>query len=380
MKILYAIDSLHGGGAETSLVDMVPALRARGVQLSVLTLLAADDHALAARVQGLGVTIRRLDGYSWPRRFAEFRRELRRLRPDVLHTSLIWSDLVGRAAAVGVDVPVVTTLVSSSYGPEHRANSAYGPLVVSGAQVVDMLAARRTTLFHATSHTVAEVMTRRLRLRPDRVEVVYRGRDKMRLGRRTAERREAVRAALGIPADIPLVLIVGRLDRLKAVDVALRAVGILQRTVADVQTLVVGRDGNGAREVRQLAASMPNVRMLGHRSDVPDLMCAADCLCFPSRSEGLPGTLIEAMALELPVVASDIGPIREVLGDVGWPLATVDDEHTVAAGLRSVLAGGQAVAEKVADGRCRFESAFTMTSVADGMVELYSRAIAQARR
>jgi glycosyltransferase involved in cell wall biosynthesis len=379
MKILYAIDSLHGGGAETSLVDMVPALRARNVHLSLVTLLAGDD-ALTARIQELEVPIRRLAGYSWPGRFAELRRELHRLRPDVLHTSLARSDLVGRAAAVGVDVPVVTSLVNSFYGPEHRANSAYGPLAVRGAQVVDILAARRTTIFHAISHAVAEVMTRRLRLRPDRVEVVYRGRDETRLGRRTAERREAVRAALGIPADIPLVLIVGRLDLQKAVDVALRAVGILQRTAPDVQTLVVGRDGNAARDVRQLAASMPNVRMLGHRSDVPDLMCAADCLCFPSRWEGLGGTVIEAMALELPVVASDIGPIREALGDVGWPLAAVDDEHTVAAGLRSLLAGGQAVAEKVADGRRRFESAFTMTSVADGMVALYSRAIAQARR
>ncbi len=379
MKILYAIDSLHGGGAETSLVDMIPALQARDVELSLVTLLA-DDDALTARIHELGVPIRRLAEYSWPRRFAELRRELHRLRPDVLHTSLARSDLLGRAAAVGVDVPVVTSLVNSFYGPEHRANSAYGPLAVSGAQVVDILAARRTTIFHAISHAVAQVMTPRLRLRPERVEVVYRGRDETRLGRRTAKRREAVRAALGIPADIPLVLIVGRLDLQKAVDVALRAVGILQRTVTDVQTIVVGRDGNARGEVHQLAASMPNVRMLGHRGDVPDLMCAADCLCFPSRWEGLGGTVIEAMALELPVVASDIAPIREVLDDVEWPLTAIDDEHTVASGLRSLLAGGQTVADRVADGRRRFESAFTMTSVADGMVELYSRAIAQAQR
>ncbi|HEV7937426.1 MAG TPA: glycosyltransferase family 4 protein [Solirubrobacteraceae bacterium] len=379
MKVLYAIDSLHGGGAETSLLDMVPALRARDVELSLVTLLP-DDDALTARVQELGVPIRRLAGYSWPKRFAELRRELHRSRPDLLHTSLARSDMVGRAAAVGVDVPVVTTLVNSFYGPEHRANSAYGPLVVDGAQLVDMLAARRTTVFHAISYAVADVMTRRLRLRADRVEVVYRGRDEARLGRRTMERREAVRTALGISTDTPLVLIVGRLDLQKAVDVALRATGILQQTLADVQTIVVGRNGNAARDVHELAASMQNVRMLGHRDDVPDLMCAADCLCFPSRWEGLGGTVIEAMALELPIVASDIGPIREALGDVGWPLATVDDVHAVADGLSSLLAGGRTVAERVANGRRRYENVFTMTSVAEGMVELYSRAIAEAQR
>jgi hypothetical protein len=150
MKILCAIDGLHGGGAETSLVDMVPALRERNVHLSLVTLLA-DDDALTARIQELEVPIRRLAGYSWPGRFAELRRELHRLRPDVLHTSLARSDLVGRAAAVGVDVPVVTTLVNSSYGPEHRANSVYGPLVVKAAQVVDMVAARRTTYWKPAS-------------------------------------------------------------------------------------------------------------------------------------------------------------------------------------------------------------------------------------
>jgi glycosyltransferase involved in cell wall biosynthesis len=194
------------------------------------------------------------------------------------------------------------------------------------------------------------------------------------------ERREAVRTALGISTDTPLVLIVGRLDLQKAVDVALRATGILQQTLADVQTIVVGRNGNAARDVHELAASMQNVRMLGHRDDVPDLMCAADCLCFPSRWEGLGGTVIEAMALELPIVASDIGPIREALGDVGWPLATVDDVHAVADGLSSLLAGGRTVAERVANGRRRYENVFTMTSVAEGMVELYSRAIAEAQR
>jgi glycosyltransferase involved in cell wall biosynthesis len=204
MKILRAIDSLHRGGAETSLVDMVPALSERNVHLSLVTLLA-DNDALTARIQELEVPVRRLAGYSWPGRFAELRREPRRLRPDVFHISLARPDLVGR----------------------------------------------------------------------------------------TEKRRGAVRA---------------------------------------------------------------------------------------SRWEGLGGTLIEAMALELPVVASDIGPVREALGDVGWPLAAVDDEHAVAAGQSFSLAGGQAVAEKVADGRRRFESTFTMTSVADGMVALYSRAIAQARR
>jgi glycosyltransferase involved in cell wall biosynthesis len=374
MKVLCAIDSLHGGGAETSLIELLPALRARNVELSLVTLLA-DDGALSARVRELDVPVRRLSQYSWPARFSELRGELLRARPDVLHTSLARSDLLGRTASIGVDVPVVTTLVNSFYGREHRANSAYGPLAVTGAQIVDSLAARRTTVFHAISDSVAEVMSRRLRLRRDRVAVVYRGRDEARLGRRSADRRKAARSALEIPEQVPLVLIVARLDFQKGVDVALRAIDILTQTLPGVQALVVGRDGNAAREVRALAASMSNVRMLGHRDDVPDLMCAADCLCFSSRWEGLGGTVIEALALELPVVACDVDPVREAIGEAGWPLAPVDDAHALAAGLRRVLAGGRAVSERALIGRRRFERVFTLASAADGMAALYSHAI-----
>ncbi len=379
MKVLFAIDSLHGGGAETSLIDMLPALRDRGIEPALVTLLA-DDNALTARIGDVGVDVARVRSRSWPGRIAELRRTLSRQAPDVLHTSLTWSDFFGRLAAVGVDVPVVTTLVNASYGAEHRRHSKYGAGGVLAVHALDLLASRRTTRFHAISADVGAVMTRRLRLRPERITVVYRGRDAVRLGRRTPARGDAVRRSLGIPPQAPLVLVVGRLDKQKAVDVSLRAVGMLNGTFSDLHTLVVGRDGNDAAHVRGMAAPMTNVRLLGHRVDVAELMCAADCLAFPSRWEGMGGTLVEALALELPLVATDIGPVREVLGDVGWPLIPVNDAPALAAGLARVLNGELPLAEIISRGRQRFESSFTIDHAADGMVDLYERAIAEVRR
>jgi glycosyltransferase involved in cell wall biosynthesis len=374
MRVLFLIDSLHGGGAETSVVEMLPAMRDRGIETSLVTILD-DDNALTARVDAAGVNVRRLCSKTLPGRVLEFRRELKRQSPDVLHTSLTWSDLIGRLAAIGIAVPVVTTLVNSSYGAEHRRNSRFGAWSVRIIQALDFLVSRRTTVFHAISEDVGVTMTRRLRLRPERVVVVHRGRDDHRLGRRSQRRRVAARNAVGVPEFAPLAIVVGRLDKQKAVDVALAAVERTQSSAPELEVLVVGRDGNDAPHVRQMATKVNNVQFLGHRTDVAELMCAADCLVFPSRWEGLGGTLVEALALELPVVATDIGPIREVMGDVAWPLVPIDDSARLSDELSRVISADLPVAEISVRGRARFEQSFTTEHAADGMVELYLRAI-----
>jgi glycosyltransferase involved in cell wall biosynthesis len=241
--------------------------------------------------------------------------------------------------------------------------------------MLDLVTAKRTSVFHAISCDVCQVMTKRLLIDPRRVVIAYRGRDEVRLGRRGAERRGRVRASLGIGEDVPVVLVVGRLDRQKAIDVALKGFAQFRASVPEARMLVVGRDGNAADVVREVANAVPDATLLGHRSDVPDLMCAADCLAFPSRWEGLGGTLIEALALELPIVASDIGPIREVLGGIRWPLVPVDEPRALAEGLSAVLGGRVDTPRLVAEGRRRFEELFTADAAAAQMQAIYERAL-----
>lgn len=377
MDVLFLLDSLHGGGAETSVVEMLPALIERGVRPSITTLLP-DDGALASRVAEMDLAVHRLDHLPWPNRFQELRRKLTHDPPDILHTSLMRADVLGRAAALRTRVAVVTSLVNCLYGPEHLGNSRYGAATVRAVHGLDALTARRVTVFHAISHQVAETMAARLRIDPEKMHVVYRGRDDGRLGRRTLERRHTARAALGLADDVPVVLVAGRHDKQKAVDVALAGFRMLKTSTPEAQLLVVGRPGNDADRVRTMARELEDVRLLGHRKDLPDLMCAADCLCFPSRWEGLGGTLVEALALELPVVATDIPPIREVLDGIDWPLVPVDDPAAVASALSDVLARRVPIEAPAAAGRRRFEQTFTLEAISDGMLALYQSALREA--
>jgi glycosyltransferase involved in cell wall biosynthesis len=100
-------------------------------------------------------------------------------------------------------------------------------------------------------------------------------------------------------------------------------------------------------------------------------MCAADVLSFPSRWEGLGGTLIEAMALRLPVVASGIPPLVETIGDVGWTLVQPDDAETLMRGLVAVLDPGTSNEARKDEGQRRFRMLFTAEAAAEGMASLY---------
>jgi len=370
MHVMHVIDSMHGGGAETSLLETVPALASRGVRTSIVTV-RADDGGLRDRLAALGVGHTRLRRRDPVGMTIELRNMVLRERPDLVHTTLLFASLTGRVAARSARTPVVTTLANSDYGPEHQANSRYGKWSVQGVHAADLLTAPLTTRFHAVSVSVARVMGRRLRIPAQRIEVVYRGRDPARLGAPTPERRRQVRAALSVDESAPVVLSVGRLDQQKGVETTIAAFRRLAARMPGAVLLVAGRPGNARAAVEAEARRTPGVRLLGHRTDVPDLMCAADVLSFPSRWEGLGGTLVEAMALRLSVVASDIPPVAETIGDVGWPLVRPDDGQALADGLASVLGAGRANDARKDAGERRFRERFTAEAAAEGMAGLY---------
>ena len=347
---------------------------------SIVTLIP-DDGGLDGRLKQVGITPVRLRNerpslLGTPR---ELLGVIRSLRPDVVHTTLMYSNLLGRLPGRLARVPVATTLANLDYGPEHRAHSQVGPWAVRAAHGAELLTMPLTTRFHAISHEVAGVMGRRLRIPGSRMQVVYRGRDTSRLGAFSLDRRRRVRQSLGLGAQVPLVLSVGRVDQQKGIDTTIKAFRQVAELIPDAVLLIAGRPGNASAQVERELRGSASIRLLGHRSDVPDLMCAADVLSFPSRWEGLGGTVVEALALRLPLVASDLAPIAEVVGDVGWPLVPPDDPAALAKGLLSVLADAELNDFRRDSGAMRFEKFFTAEAACDGMVDFYEATVNHSR-
>jgi glycosyltransferase involved in cell wall biosynthesis len=143
----------------------------------------------------------------------------------------------------------------------------------------------------------------------------------------------AAREAIGLrPGDFMIVQ-VARLDPLKDHWTALRAVQRVAGKHPEVRLVLVGggpEEENIERGIRALGLEK-NVRMLGFRADCAPLLQAADIFLLTSLSEGIPVTVIEAMAAGLPVVSTDVGGLREVVleGETGL-LAPAGDDGALA--------------------------------------------------
>lgn len=379
MYVLYLIDSLVPAGAEQSLVALAPEYARLGVRLDVAYLV--DRPGLQRELAAAGA---RVDLVAGGRLGAlrEIRRLLVERRPDLLHTTLFESDVLGRAASVRTGVPAVTSLVSDSYGPAHVHDPGLRAWKVRGAQLVDAVTARQAVRFHAITRYVAEVCSARLRIPAGRIDVIPRGRDPARLGTRSAERRRSVRAALGVDETTPLLLAVARQERPKGIDRLLDALPSVAASHPGVRLLVAGREGHQSTELRERVAALglgDRVRFLGVRDDVPDLLCGADAFVLPSRWEGLGGVLLEAMALETPIVASDLPAVREIVEDgVSGSLVDAGDAGRLGGAIVEVLDDRPAAGARAGRARSVFLERYTVDRVAEAMVAFYERALAMS--
>ena len=159
-------------------------------------------------------------------------------------------------------------------------------------------------------------------------------------------------------------------------DTLIAAVPALRAAIPDVRVIVAGREGSHTDELKRLIRTHSVddvVTLLGHRDDVAELLAAADVLAFPSRREGLPGTLIEALALECPVVATDLPNVHEVMGDCAAALVTVDDARKLADALIRALREPARLRVLATHGRTRFLDMFTIEQSAAGMLAFYER-------
>lgn len=379
MHVLYLIDSLSTGGAERSLAELAPGYAARGIRLDVAYF--HERPGVHEDLRRAGASLFHLGGSGRPSRVWRTYRLLRERRPDLVHTTLFEADVAGRIASWPAHVPVVSSLVNLAYGPEQLTDPSLSRWRVDAARRLDAVTARRAARFHAITRSVAEVMAARLRIRPGLVDVIPRGRDPAVIGRRTQARRTAGREALGVGPGEPLVLAAARQEFQKGLDVLIEAFQAVRTEIPGARLVVAGRAGGLTDRLTRMIERFrldDAVRLLGARTDVLELMCAADVFAFPSRWEGLGVALLEAMALEAPIVASDLPPVREVIGDEEERAILVSPERpdALAAALLHTLSDPRAAEARASAARARFLEAFTLDRVADATVAFYERALA----
>ena len=234
---------------------------------------------------------------------------LRRERYDVVHTHSSKAGTLGRIAARIARVPVVVHTVHGS--PFHPLQPRWKQaLFVNVERAVRPLADAILTL---SDRDRAEFIARGI-VDEDRSQTVYTGMDFGALAPSPGVDPAATRQSLGVPEGGCLILMVGRHDRQKAPDLLLRAFAQVA-AVDPLAVLAFAGDGPIREEVEALAGTLgvaDRTRFLGTRSDVPDLLAAADIFSFSSVREAMGRAMLEAMIAGLPVVVPYTSGIPEV--------------------------------------------------------------------
>jgi glycosyltransferase involved in cell wall biosynthesis len=299
--VLHLIGSLPANGAERVLLDLVRHLDRARFRPAVCCLHAGGPLVREFEAAGVRVVILRKRS-RWDLSILEhIRRVIAEERPALVHTHLFTADAWGRAAALLAGVPAVCTAHSSD------------PWRGWHQRLADGILSRLTDRVVAVSEHVARSRRSRERVPSAKLTTIPNGIDLARFDPRMDV--GPTRAALRLPDGIPTIGIVGRLHPAKGHPLLFEAVRRLLAQGRDVAVLVVG-DGELREDLEALACRLGlegRVRFLGSRVDIPALLNLLDVVAMPSRWEGLPIGLLEAMAAARPVVAAAVGGIPEVI-------------------------------------------------------------------
>jgi glycosyltransferase involved in cell wall biosynthesis len=316
-RILHVVPGLGHGGAEHQLLMNIQRLdgsrfESHVVHLYPRTQLAPLIEAAGARVHSIACS----GPFGTARRILKLARLIRQLDIDLVHTSNVDGELHGGIAGRMAGVPVIGTLTNIANEPVRLVDNPYvNARKLRWAQRLRRLVLRRThDRYIAISAYVSQSTIRAVGLPPAAIEVIYRG---LPESGPAAEPHhvEAVRRELEMDRYYPVLLTVGRLVAQKGQRYLIEAMPEILRSHPRAQLLIVGM-GILEQKLREQVNELglrSSVRFLGRREDVPALMGAADMFVFPSLFEGLGVSLLEACASGLPCVASNVGPLPEVV-------------------------------------------------------------------
>jgi glycosyltransferase involved in cell wall biosynthesis len=327
-RVVYLSHAFMVGGAEEMVLSLVKQLPAR-YEPAVVCIHHAGPIGEEIRRTGVPFAVLGLNpGIARPLDLLKLRDHLLESAPAIVHTFLLTGSLYGRFAAMMAGVPVVIGTEVNIYESKRPAHARVEKWLMS-----------RTDAVVASAQSVKTFYVNQVGADPDKVEVIYNAVDWSQLQMTMA--RAEFRAEVGIPDDAMVAGIIARLTEQKGHRVLFDAMA-QQPALAHLHALIVG-DGELADELRRHAESrgiLDRVHFTGARRDLGNILGSIDLFAMPSLWEGLPLSLVLAMGKGLPVVATRVAGIPEVVQhDVSGLL--------VEAGNSAAL--GQAMARLVAD-------------------------------
>ncbi len=330
-NIIFLIDGLGMGGAERLMLPILKNLDREYFEPRVCALHIKDGNPIADDLRALGIPVDLvlapyLRDVTAPPRLYEY---LKDVKADLVHTQLEMADILGNIVAKFLHLPSVSTI--------HTMPSQTMKLKSKFHQNLELFALR---YFSDTIVSVSEEARKFYmdisHISSKKFLTIYNGIDLANFENIDHEReRTKIRHEFGIPTDANLLITVAVLRELKGIQFMIRALPSILAKAPNAYYLVVG-DGVHRESLEQevdKAGVRERVIFAGQRSDIPQLLVASDLFVLPTLTEALPTVLAEAMAARLPIIASAVGGIPEMIteGENGLLLPAGDSEALAAA-------------------------------------------------
>ncbi len=372
MRVLHVMECTIGG-TRRHLVDVALGQCALGHKVQVVVSTLRDETFLSdmERMRSEGVEVFVLNMVRGPAPLTDWlhlgrlKSILREFKPDIVHTHSSKAGVLGRQASI-------STKIGARVHTPHTFSFLFEALF-SGPKrwlyrSIERRYAKFTQRFVAVSRNEAETFGRAGFIEPGKVAVVPNGIDPAPFASAIASDED-----FGFDPTAPLVILVGLVYAAKGQDLALEALACegLER----VQLLCVGPGDTSALEVQAQALGIAaRVRFLGARDDVPALMARADLLLLPSRWEGMPYVVLEAMARGMPVVATPVDGAREVIvpGETGFLSPTVDARGVAEALAAALSKSPEEWVQMGRAGQQRVAEHYSLESMVRGLDAVYA--------
>lgn len=359
LRIAMACAPAPFGGLETVVGALAGGLRAAGHEVEVALVLdhGSTECQLARALRQAEVTVHELAVP--PRRYRSERRLVRKLlaesRPMVFHSHGARCDVVDAPVARSMGIPVVSTVHGFTGGGWR--NRLYERLQIRALRGFDLVVAVARAL--AARLAAAGVPGRNIRC----ILNAWPGDSFLS--------REEARRALGLPDQLPVLGWIGRVSREKGLDVLVQALSEMRPTAPWAS--IIG-DGPELDRTRRLAGALGVADVIQWHGPVPAagrLLPAFDAVVLSSRTEGTPMVLFEALSAGVPVVATTVGGVPDVVTPAEALLVPPDDPAGLAGAIRAVLEEPERARSRAAAGRSRLEREFAVGPWIGRYVTLY---------
>jgi glycosyltransferase involved in cell wall biosynthesis len=374
IRITYLITDSGVGGTEKMLAELILNLDRSRFEPDLIVL--KEPGATAKMLMEKGINVRSMSlpgrvsfgyGFRLPGALIGLKRILAEERPEILHCFLFQANFMGRIAARCAGVPVN---ISSLRVEERERLSHVFFERISGFMV---------TAYTAVCENVREFGIQKMGIPGDRIVTIANG---ITPELYQSGARDMIRKEFGINKDTPLIGTIGRLHHQKGMDILLKAAAEARERLPQMRVMIVG-EGPEGKSLKGLARELgisDSVIFTGIRRDIPDILAALDLFVLPSRWEGMPNVILEAMAAGRPVVAADTGGAQELVSheETGL-LVPAEDVNSLSEAVIRLLSNPPDLEKMAERARGRVKDQYSILRMVDQNQELYERLLKNVR-